>query len=222
MRRFRRFRVPGGGLLRWAVLFGAALLLALKAADLILLGPIAAVAETEARARGISAVNRTLLSSVGRSLKHEDLVQYEKDQQGQIVAYRVNTQLINQVASQAAEEVHKEFRALGADPFQVPLGAMTGSQLLGTTGPRIPVRMIPVGTVAINIREEFKAQGINQTRHRIWLEATAKVQVVLPLLAREVEVSADVPVTETVIVGPVPSGFFGQGEAGGVTIPVKP
>lgn len=222
MRRFRRYRMPGGGVLRWAVLFGAVAYLMLKAADLVLLGPIAAVAESEARSRGISAVNRTLLSSVGRSLKHDDLVIYEKDQQGQIVAYRVNTQLISQVASLAAEEVHKEFQALGSDPFQVPLGAMTGSQLLGTTGPRISVKMIPVGTVAINIREEFKAQGINQTRHRIWLEATAKVQVVLPLLAREVEVSANVPVTETVIVGPVPSSFYGQGEAGGVTIPVKP
>lgn len=209
-------------MLKWTVLFGALAFLSLRMADFILLGPIAAVAEAEARSRGIGAVNRTLLSSVGQSLGHDDLVRYEKDQQGQIVAYRVNTQLINQVASRAAEEVHREFQALGTDPFQVPLGAMTGSQLLGTTGPRISVKMIPVGTVAINIREEFKSQGINQTRHRIWLEATARVQVVLPLLAREVVVVADVPVTETVIVGPVPSSFFGQGGAGGVTIPVKP
>jgi sporulation protein YunB len=220
MRRFRRFRWHVGGWLRWAALLVVGCYLVLWLVELAVLKPLAAVAETEARIRAIDATNRVVLGSVGKSLRHEDLVTYEKDKEGRIAAYHINTQAVTFVASEAATAVAQEFRRLSSDSFGVPLGAMFGSRLLSTQGPAIPVKLMPIGSVSIDIQQEFKAAGINQTRHRIWLHATARVQVVLPVLTREVEVSSDLPVTETVIIGPVPQTYAGKID--GVTIPAGP
>lgn len=228
MRRFRRFRLRPGrlefslsGWFRWTVALIVGAYALFRLAELVLLEPLAAVAETEARLRGIDAVNRVIVGSVSRSLQHQDLVTYVKDQQGRIAAYTINTRLINAVAAEAAVAVQQEFRKLSQDEFGVPLGALSGTRLFATQGPAIPVRLMPIGTVAMDIQHEFKGEGINQTRHRIWLQSTARVRVILPIATREVEVTAHLPLSETVIVGPVPSSFFG-GKVDGVSVPVQP
>lgn len=221
MRGFHRFRLARAtGWFRWVILFGAVFYLLVRLGDLILLGPIGAVAEVEARRIGIEAINQVVTEKVGQVLRHENLVEYEKDQGGRIAAYRVNTPLINQVAAQAAQAVQGELKNLAEQPFGVPLGSFTGSTLLGSSGPRLPVHLVPIGTVAIDIKQEFKGEGINQTRHRIWLQATAVMRIVLPLTSREVQVSQDLPLSETVIVGPVPESFYG-GDLGGVSLPLN-
>ncbi len=221
MRRFRRFRFSVAGWVRWAVLLGACAYLFVRLVDALVLGPLAAAAEMEARQRGIEAVNRVLFGSVSASLRHEDLIQYVKDEQGRIAAYNVNTREVTRVAHQAARAIQDEFLREGTRTFQLPLGALLGSDLFSASGPRVPVRMIPIGAVRIDVLDRFQSEGINQTRHAIWFRAVADVQVVLPFISRPVKVTVDLPVTETVIVGPVPDGFFG-GNMGGVTVPVNP
>ncbi|MFZ5825615.1 MAG: sporulation protein YunB [Bacillota bacterium] len=221
MRSFRRLRLTRlASPVRWMILVGAVLFLLVRLGDLVLLGPIAAVAEVEARRIGVEAVNQVVTEKVGQVLRHENLVEYEKDDAGRIAAYRVNTPLINQVAAGAAQAVQSQMKQLAEEPFGVPVGALTGSTLMGTSGPRLPVRLVPIGTVAVDIKQEFKGEGINQTRHRIWLEATAVIRVVLPMTTREVEVVQSLPLSETVIVGPVPNSFY-NGNLGGVSLPLN-
>jgi len=220
MRRFRRLRFDRAGrLLRFLVLVGAVLFLLIKLADIILLGPVGTVAEVEARRLGIEAINRVVTERVGEVLTTESLVQYEKDQEGRIAAYRVNTPLINQVTAQAARAVQAELQRLADRPFGVPLGALSGSTLLANSGPRLPVRLTPIGTVSIDVLQEFKGEGINQSRHRVWLKATAQVQMILPLTTREVVVTQELPLSETVIIGPVPDAFY-DGNLGGYSLPL--
>jgi sporulation protein YunB len=77
--------------------------------------------------------------------------------------------------------------------------------------------MIPVGTIIIDIKNAFQSVGINQTRHAIYLHASAKVRVVLPVVSREIEVTYEMPITETVLMGKVPQFY---GDLGHVSVPV--
>ncbi|MDF2630090.1 MAG: hypothetical protein K0R39_3921 [Symbiobacteriaceae bacterium] len=209
MRRFRRFRILGAGAIRWVALLLVAALLLVKMADWLLVGPLTAVAEVEARRRAAEAIHHVALGKVGNSIRTQDLITFQKDGQGRISAYQVNTPLVNTMASEVAKAVLQEIHQMSASRFDVPLGALSRSRFLSTYGPDIPVRLLPIGSITIDVKQEFKAAGINQTSHRIWLHATAKVQVVLPVVSREMEVTYDFPISDTVIVGDVPQ-FYGS------------
>lgn len=217
VRRFRRLRIAGAGLLRWLILLTVVIFLLLKLADYLLVGPLTAVAENEARRRAIDAVNKVAMGKIGQSVASEDLVTFVKDEQGRIAAYRVNTPLVNAIASEVATAVAAEMAKMSGGSFDVPLGALSQSRFLATTGPAVPVQLLPVGTIVIDMKHEFKAEGINQTSHRIWLHATARVRVVLPIVSREMEITYDLPVSDTVIVGEVPQYYGGNLQS--VTVP---
>lgn len=218
MRRFRRLRIAGAGFLRWLVLLTAVSFLMMKLADLLLIGPLTAVAENEARMRSIDAINRVTLGTVGKRVRPEELITFVKDQQGRVAAYQVNTPLVDAMASEVAAAVSAEMKKLGGFEFGVPVGALSQNRFLATYGPDIPVRMLPIGTIVVDIKHEFKAAGINQTNHRIWLHATALVRVVLPIVSREMEITYDLPISDTVIIGDVPQ-FYG-GNLDSATVPI--
>lgn len=204
--------------LRNLILAAAVVYLLVRIGDLLLLQPLKAVAEVEARRLGAAAVNRVVAGQVSQSLAGAQVVEYVRDESGRIAAYHINTPLVNRVASEAAVAVQEELNRLAEKPVRLPLGALTGSALLSNLGPRLSVQLIPVGSVAITVQQEFRGEGINQTRHRVWLEATATMRIILPLTTQEVPLVQELPLADTVIVGPVPSSLYG-GNIGGVTLP---
>ena len=50
-------------------------------------------------------------------------------------------------------------------------------KLLSGRGPGVKIRISTVGDVETNLKSEFTAQGINQTLHRIYLEAKCNINV---------------------------------------------
>ena len=64
------------------------------------------------------------------------------------------------------------------------------------------------GTVSVDFKTSFESAGINQTRHRIYLEAKTQVKVVIPLTTSTKEVKAQIPICETIIVGEVPESYI--------------
>ena len=70
------------------------------------------------------------------------------------------------------------------------------------------VKIIPVGTVNTDYKTEFLSSGINQTRHRIYIEIKSEMSVVAPFTNEKVEVLTNVNVAETVLIGNVPSTFY--------------
>ena len=54
----------------------------------------------------------------------------------------------------------------------------------------------------------FESAGINQTRHRIYLEIKSKMGVVAPFVSKRVEVINEVNIAETVLIGDVPETYY--------------
>ena len=84
---------------------------------------------------------------------------------------------------------------------------ISGSPLRAGRGPEMLVKVVPVGSVSSEFVTEFRTAGINQTRHKVYIRIRANMRIVIPTGAREVEVVAQVPVAETVIVGQVPQSY---------------
>jgi hypothetical protein len=64
-----------------------------------------------------------------------------------------------------------------------------------------------VAFASTEFKNSFEATGINQTRHRIIIEANVTVGVLIPGEKTSANIKTDITVAETVIVGSVPDSY---------------
>jgi sporulation protein YunB len=168
---------------------------------------IIAMSEAKVEYIAVLAMNNAVSKILGSNVKYTDLNDILTDKDGRITMVQYNTILINTLARETSTLAQDEIRSLGAEGIYIPLGSITKSKLLSGRGPDIKVKIIPVGSVSINFSDEFKQAGINQTRHKIYMEMKTQVRIVVPLGSDIIDVATRVPITETIIVGDVPDTY---------------
>ena len=168
---------------------------------------IMALCQIRATSIGVT-VSSTAVKEVMNEIDYTDLVTLERDNNGKIIALQAKVIEMNQLSSQIAAKMQDLYGQINDAYVKIPIGNFTGNTLLAGRGPNIIVRIIPVGTVSTDFKTEFISTGINQTRHRIYLEIISKVRVIAPLTTKTIEVVNNVNVAETVLVGDVPNSFY--------------
>ena len=138
---------------------------------------------------------------------YDDLMTVVLDDNGRVSVMRADTARMNELATTSALRVQQNLGEIAEAGISIPMGAALGSQLFAGSGPRITVKIVPVGAVSTEFMSEFSSAGINQTRHRIFLKLDTTVQMVIPTGTQTARVSAQVPVAESIIVGAVPDSF---------------
>lgn len=176
------------------------------------------IAMSEARVEHMAtiAMNNAVERTLGSDIKYTDLVNILTDNNGNITMIQANTVRMNSLAAEASRSTLEEITKMGDQGIKVPLGSIFNSRILAGRGPDIRVRIIPVGSVSNDFDTEFENAGINQTRHKIFLNMKAQVRVVVPLGSDIVTVSAKVPISETIIVGDVPEYYVNIDDEGKV------
>ncbi len=140
------------------------------------------------------------------NIDYKDMISIQKDEKGNVL--KTDVVLINKIASDIALEAEKQFMELKEEEIKIPIGALTGNRLLAGSGPGMNIKVIPTGNILTEIKNEFVAQGINQTMYRIYLELTCKVSIVTQYKTIYDEVVNQVLLVETVIVGEVPETYY--------------
>jgi len=184
-----------------------------------LLPTILAIAEAKAVQIAVDTVHSGIRDYLEeRHIGYEDLINVHKDRDGRAVLLQVDATRISAISADLAVVAENRMAALQDKDFAIPLGQIIGSQVLATYGPRIRVRLIPVGHVKVDLVDRFEEAGINQTRHRISLNLNTDVRIVIPWQKTEVQVVAQVPLVDSIILGNVPAtyvsipgGLFGTG-----------
>lgn len=165
---------------------------------------ITEVAEVKATLLATEAINKAIYEGVVSQVNYQDLIQIHKNNNNEITTMQVNTIGIRKIQAETTLEIQKILEELSAEGFKIPMGQVLGSRLLAAYGPQVSVKLIPMGTVKVNIIDRFDEAGINQVRHLIYLDIESNVQIVVPLFESKTEVATRVPIAETIIVGPVP------------------
>lgn len=173
---------------------------------------VLSLAQAQARAMAVQVLNQSaaeLLSTGG--VTYDSLMTVVRDESDQVRLIQANTPELNRLASQVSLLAQEKLLEKGDQSVKVPLGSALGLTLFGGAGPKIEVRVLPVGSVHAEFHTDFQTAGINQTRHRVTLMLTAQVQLVIPTGAQKVEVSTQVAMAESIIVGEVPDTFTDVG-----------
>ena len=166
-----------------------------------------------AEARSASMASQVLYGALAEAMEagvtYDDLMNVHMDDRGQVALLSANTMAMNRLADRAGQAALRRLGDMSSERVSVPLGAALGLTLLAGSGPGVPVSIVPIGSVATEFATEFEACGINQTRHKVYLQLTASIRIVIPTGAKTTNVSANMLVAESIIVGSVPEGFVG-------------
>lgn len=142
------------------------------------------------------------------ALTYEDMVVFHGGEGGQVSTLSTDTGRLNILRTSVLTELIPQLEALDSRSMAIPLGLLTGVDLLSSLGPNLPIRVVSVASATGEYRNEFTSAGINQTLHRIYLDIRVTARLLLPGNIVETVLTTPVCVAETVIIGQVPQTYL--------------
>lgn len=156
--------------------------------------------------QAISAAVRDYLSS-GREVGA--MFSTVTDAGGDVVLIDYDMAAVNEVRADVASLIQRELAGLGEQETQLPLGLLTGIDALAARGPRLPVRIVPIGSVTAVPKSDFRSAGINFVQHRLYIHVIVKMRVIAPYLDTVIPVEQVVVLSNQIVPGKVPTVYVG-------------
>jgi sporulation protein YunB len=156
------------------------------------------------------AAARIITAAVNEEIgeySYTQLVELSRDENGNISSIESNMASINRLKARTTQLINEQMGAIEKSELQIPLGTVSGINMLYGRGPSIPARLNPRGYAAVSLVSRFTAAGINQTLHQITLIVSADITAIIPGYTTSVNVINEFIVAQTVIVGTVPEHY---------------
>lgn len=184
----------------------ALLLIACVAVTEMRIRPVlSAVAESRAKNIATEAVNDAVWQVLcEKDVQYESLVTLTKDENDKVTAISVDSVNLNTICAEIRRQITDYFKSLSEIQIGIPIGSLTGVDMLAGRGPSIHIGITLSGSAVTTIENDFQTAGINQTRHQMILTVNTKVYVIMQSGNFATEISNSIVVAETVIVGDIP------------------
>lgn len=163
-----------------------------------------------ARARIVSAdaINEAILEELSENAGlYEDIVRIQRNEKEEITAILSNMEKINKLKSRVGIIIQNKFLELKSKNLKIPLGTLSGIEILSGLGPEIPICISMTGTVMTEFESNFKSAGINQTIYQIYLNINTRICAMVPGCTCSENFSTNALISETVILGVVPKVY---------------
>lgn len=168
--------------------------------------------ESVVKAKTTQTISETSLELFNNEFKYDEMIIIDKDQAGDINLIRADTVKLNYLSSQLSIKCNEKLQEMGDIGVKVPVGWMTDRSIMYNLGPNMTVKIKPTGNIKVSYQSVFESAGINQTRHKIYLNVEATVKIIIPLHNEEMQVTCEIPVAETIIVGKIPNTAIDLGK----------
>lgn len=161
------------------------------------------------RAKATEIINKIALDEFAKKFSYDDIIKVVKDKDGNIVMLQADTIKMNKIAADVTLKSQSELKKQSKVYIKVPLSYLLHNNLLGRLGPDVKIRIEPIGYIETKYASTIESAGINQVRHKIYVNMKTQVRVVLPMESNDVDINTEIPIAETVIVGKVPNNAWG-------------
>lgn len=150
------------------------------------------------------AINETI-SSGGFDVDY--FIELKKDESGSVAAITSNMAHINLLSTTVLNSVIASTDN-GVIKVKIPLGNLTGLNLLMGKGPDVSIDIIMLTSSKVDFKNEITPCGINQTKYQLMLEICVDVDVIVPWGTQSAQTVTEVIVADTVIIGDVPQTYL--------------
>lgn len=144
-------------------------------------------------------------------IQYDRIVFFEKNLDGRITALKTNMSEVNRLKTDILNIINDEILALDTFDIGIPLGSLILPEFLSGKGPAIPVHILSIRNSDANFVSHFSQAGINQTLHRLNMEVSIDVAVLVLGQTSSFTMTSEVVVAETIIVGDVPQTYLQTG-----------
>lgn len=146
------------------------------------------------------------------NIQYDRIVYFEKDINGRITALKTNIGEVNRLKTDILNIINGRILALDAADIGIPIGSLFLPEFFSGKGPTIPVHILAIRNSDATFSSNFIQAGINQTLHQLVMEVNVEAAVLVLGETSTFQVSSQIVVAETVIVGEVPNTFIQTGE----------
>lgn len=168
---------------------------------------ITTLCESSAKSIALQVTNEAVTETI-RGTKYEDLVDLKQDSTGKIIALNADVMELNRISTTISSNISEKLSSIEQKYIKVPLTSIFNMSIFSGYGPKIPLSIVPTGYVMAKFKSEFEQAGINQIRHRIFIEISTKVRLIAPFYTSYQEYINEITVVETVIVGDTPATYY--------------
>lgn len=156
------------------------------------------------------ALNLAVSNVINATMNYDSIINISYTNTGEIAYLNANQFVINTITREVVKNAQQLMLDIGEDGIKVPLGTFSGISIFAGRGPNVKLQMVPVGIVSSNFNSTFTAVGINNTLHQLYLNLSAKVELILPLKNCVVDITQSILLCEGIVVGKVPEVYFGN------------
>lgn len=175
---------------------------------------VAQIASAQAQNAMTSVVEGAITADLAaRQVCYGDFVAIQRDEAGLITALTTDMAQMNLLRAELTAAILEALEHTDVSIIQVPLGSLFDLEPLWARGPALKARAMTVGTVRAEFDSQLTSAGVNQTLHRIWVEVSVPMTLLLPGGKVETALHTRLCVAETVIVGQVPDTYLQVGDA---------
>ena len=143
-------------------------------------------------------------------LSYDKITVISRDSSGRVTSVTANSVLINNFANNLDIAIGNRIDNIDIIENKIYLSSLLGIDLLSGMGPKIPVRFQQVSVINADVTHSFEEAGINQTIHTIHLNVTVEIEILMPFAYSRTDVSSNMPIAQTLIVGTVPDAYLNR------------
>lgn len=178
-------------------------------------------------------INKSVSKEISSNIKPEEIYTTVLNNDGEIVSVDFNPISVNKILSTTNNIVQLHLRAVENGDidflelpenvylvedtkklkkgiiYEIPIGIITNNVLLSNVGPKIPIRLMPVGSVSSTIETEIKQYGINNALIEIFVSVSVSEKIIMPFNSKTITVSSKIPVAMKIMQGKIPEYYGG-------------
>lgn len=145
-----------------------------------------------------------------QGIDFNEVVLMEKDQEGNIKAVNFNFREYSRIIGETTARIQNRLKEFENDNVQmtIPLGVATKNVFLEHLGPDIPISFVPIGAVKTRLETGLKQAGINMVLVTVYIYVEVDLRVIIPFATQQQTVTTQIPITEALIVGKVPTYLY--------------
>lgn len=169
--------------------------------------------ENKSKAIALQVTTETVKEST-KDIEYNNLMNLYYDNQNKISGLSANVTRMNTLSAEISYKIQEKLEEITEETVTIPIGKILGWSIFSGFGPKVSIKIMPSGNVTADFRTEFVSEGINQTRHTIYIDVTTSVRTVAPFVSENKKFTTSLKIAETIIIGDIPQTYYNILEQG--------